>query len=174
MKVRKYNMKIKTLKLGELNTNCYILTNNDKCLIIDPASDAKLIMKECESYDVLGILVTHHHFDHILALQELERYYNLKHNDHTSNSFNYEVIKTPGHTSDSLTFYFKNEGVMFTGDFLFYGTIGRCDFETSNIKEMQMSLLKIKEYPNDIVIYPGHGRSSILGTEKNNFSIYLN
>lgn len=166
-------MEVKTLKLGELRTNCYILIDNNKCLIIDPADDAEVIKRECIGYRPEGILVTHHHFDHILALEALEDYYNLKHNNHNSNSFNYEVIKTPGHTSDSITFYFKDEGMMFTGDFLFFRTIGRCDLETSNIDDMIRSLEKIKKYPDDIIIFPGHGSSSILGEEKPRFSLYF-
>lgn len=150
-------MQVITLVLGELKTNCYIVLKDNDCLIIDPASNAEIIKDTCKNYNVKGILVTHHHFDHILALEELENYYHLKHNTH-DNNFNYEIIKTPGHTSDCLTFYFKNEKIMFTGDFLFYRTIGRCDLETSSIYDMQKSLEKIKEYEDDIIIYPGHRR----------------
>lgn len=159
-------MDIKNLKLGELKTNCYVVIKNNKCLIIDPASDADLIIDACKNYQVEGILVTHHHWDHTLALKELENFYNLEHNTHTTNSFKYEVIKTPGHTGDSITFYFKDDKIMFTGDFLFYHTIGRCDLETSSILDMQKSLDKINNYPDDIIILPGHGIASVLGEEK--------
>lgn len=165
-------MNVKILKLGSLKTNCYILEKNGEAIIIDPASDAELIMDECRDYKVVGILVTHHHFDHVGALEELEKRYNLEHNIH-NNSFNYEIIRTPGHASDSLTFYFKEESIMFTGDFLFYHTIGRCDLETSNINDMKESLKKIEKYPDDIIIYPGHGRSTILGEEKKLFNCYF-
>lgn len=165
-------MKIKKLVLGILNTNCYIVIKNDNCLIIDPASDADAIINACKPYHVKGILVTHHHFDHIGALSKLESYYKLKHNTFNDN-FGYEVIKTPGHASDSLTFYFKKEKIMFTGDFLFYNTCGRCDLETSNVNDMLKSLNKIKEYPNDIIIYPGHGKYTILGEEKPLFDTYF-
>lgn len=167
-------MKIKILKLGVLSTNCYIVIKNNKCLIIDPADNAEKIIDECKNYKVVDILVTHHHFDHILALETLEKYYNLKHNTHTNNEFNYEAIKTPGHASDGLTFYFRDEKVMFTGDFLFYHTCGRYDLETSNKQEMKDSLEMIKKYNDDIIIYPGHGRSTILGEEKKFFDNYLN
>lgn len=167
-------MEIKTLKLGVLRTNCYIVIKNGKCLIIDPADNADKIIEECKDYKVTGILVTHHHFDHILALEELEKFYNLKHNIHTNNDFNYEVIKTPGHAHDSLTFYFRKDKVMFTGDFIFYHTCGRYDLETSSKMEMKESLDMIKKYDNDIIIYPGHGRSSILGEEKELFGTYIN
>ncbi len=165
-------MKIKNLVLGPLNTNCYIVTKDNKCLIIDPAYDASKIISECENYQVEGILVTHHHFDHVGALDALEHKYNLKHNTF-KDSFNYEVIKTPGHASDSLTFYFKEENTMFTGDFIFYHTCGRCDLETSSISAMKESLEMIKSYPDNTLIYPGHGKSTILGAEKPLFDHYF-
>ena len=165
-------MEIKKLVLGTLHTNCYIVVKDNKCLIIDPASDASTIIDACKDYEVVGILVTHHHFDHVLALDELENYYHLKHNVHTNN-FNYEVISTPGHTSDSKTFYFKDEKVMFTGDFIFYHTCGRCDLETSSVESMINSLNSFKKYADDIVIYPGHGKASVLGEEKRLFDSYF-
>lgn len=118
-------------------------------------------------------MVTHHHFDHVGALEELEEFYHVRHNEFLGKTFQYEVIKTPGHASDCLTFYFKDEKVMFTGDFLFYHTIGRCDLKTSSIPDMKKSLEKIKAYPDDILIYPGHGKPSILGEEKKYFDNYF-
>lgn len=167
-------MEIKRLVLGSLKTNCYIVIKSKDCLIIDPASDANLIIDACKDYKVRGILVTHHHFDHVLALEELENYYNLKHNEHNNNGFNYEVIKTPGHTNDSITFYFKDENMMFTGDFIFYHTCGRCDLETSSVNDMKMSLDNMMIYDDNIVLYPGHGKETILGDEKKLFSDYFN
>ena len=166
-------MKIENLVLGRLRTNCYILKKDNKCIIIDPADEADVIKNACEGYEVEEILVTHHHFDQILALEELEKADQIKHNTFLRKTFQYEVIKTPGHASDSLTFYFKEEDIMFTGDFLFYHTIGRCDLETSSIEDMKKSLDKISDYPNDIKIYPGHGKSSILGEEKRYFNTYF-
>lgn len=167
-------MKIERLILGRLRTNCYIIKKDNKCIIIDPGDEVDKIKKACNGYEVEEILVTHHHWDHILALEELEAIYHLKHNSFLNKSFSYEVIKTPGHASDSLTFYFKEESVMFTGDFLFYHTIGRCDLETSNIFDMKKSLEKIKQYPDNIKIYPGHGKESMLGDEKKFFDTYFN
>lgn len=166
-------LKIEEFSLGRLRTNCYILKKDNKCIIIDPGDEAQKIKEACKGYEVEEILVTHHHWDHILALEELENFYQLKHNTFLRKTFNYEIVETPGHASDSLTFYFKEERTMFTGDFLFYHTIGRCDLETSSIEEMKKSLDKISKYPDDIKIYPGHGKSSILGEEKKYFCQYI-
>lgn len=167
-------MNIENLILGRLNTNCYILKKDNKCIIIDPGDNADIIKKKCTGYMVEEILVTHHHWDHILALEELENFYHIKHNTFLRKTFKYEIIKTPGHASDSLTFYFPHEQIMFTGDFLFYHTIGRCDLETSSIIEMQKSLSEISNYSDNILIYPGHGKSTVLGEEKKLFSNYFN
>lgn len=166
-------MNIERLVVGRLRTNCYIIKKSDKCIIIDPGDEASRIKEACRGYEVEEILVTHHHWDHILALEELEDDYHLKHNTFRQKTFKYEIIKTPGHANDSLTFYFKDEKVMFTGDFLFYHTIGRCDLETSSIPAMQESLAKISKYPDDISIYPGHGKASFLGEEKSFFKNYF-
>ena len=87
----------------------------------------------------------------------------------------FDVIYTPGHTDDSITFYFEKEKVMFVGDFIFKGSIGRLDFG-GNETDMKNSLKLIKKYPDDIIIYPGHNESTILGLEKNNyyFNEYIN
>lgn len=166
-------LKIEKIIVGFLRTNCYILKKDNKCMIIDPGDESEKIKEACAGYEVEEILVTHHHFDHVLALEDLEKEYHTKHNQFLRKTFQYEIIKTPGHTSDSLTFYFKDDKSMFTGDFLFYHTIGRCDLETSSIEDMKQSLEKIENYPDDITIYPGHGKSSILGEEKTLFDTYF-
>ncbi len=167
-------MKIKRIEVGDLYTNCYIVINDkNEGLIIDPGDDANRIIDASKDIDIKGILVTHHHFDHIGALDEIEKHYNLKHNEYNIEGFNFEVIKTPGHTSDLQTFYFKEEKIMFCGDFIFKGTIGRYDFEESNPLDMKKSLDEIKKYPDDITLYPGHGDCTILGKEKLYFDYYI-
>ena len=162
-------MNIKTIVVGPLEENCYIYEKDNKCVIIDPGDEAQKIIDNIDK-EVIGILITHHHFDHIGALDEIKEKYKVDVNNFDIIN-NLEVIKTPGHTSDSLTFYFKEDNVMFVGDFLFYNSIGRCDLPTGNINEMKQSLHKIFEYPLDIRIYPGHGPSSTLRREKDNLCI---
>lgn len=159
-------MKIKRIVTGILRENCYIISDNQKAIVIDPGADAKIILDACKDLDIVEVLVTHHHFDHIGALPEVLSKYNLNEND-KSGYFNYEVINTPGHTSDSKTFYFKDYNVMFTGDFLFKGTIGRTDLPTGSDFDMMSSLELISKYPKDTIIYPGHGNASTIGDEIN-------
>lgn len=166
-------MEINKLVVGKLFTNCYIVTKNNQTIIIDPGDEAAKIIKACQNKNVIGILITHNHFDHIGALKEIEKHFNLKRNNKIM-TFNFEVIKTPGHTKDSVTYYFKEDKVMFTGDFIFKNSIGRMDLPSGSINDMQKSLAKISKYPKDIAIYPGHGEITTLEKEKVNFKYYFN
>lgn len=164
-------MDIKVLVVGALQENCYVCSIENNAFIVDPGDEANRIIDACMGKNVVEIIVTHHHFDHIGALDEIKKYFKLEENV-KSGIFDYEVIETPGHTSDSRSIYFKNEKVMFTGDFLFYRSIGRTDLDTGSDIDMIKSLEKISKYPDDIIIYPGHGPKSTLGREKNNFKYY--
>jgi glyoxylase-like metal-dependent hydrolase (beta-lactamase superfamily II) len=165
-------MQIKRVIVGDLQANCYILINKDKAIIIDPGDDKEKIIRELNNLDVVGILLTHNHFDHMGELKYFEEKFNLKHNEKIP-CFNYEVINTPGHTKDSKTFYFKEDKIMFTGDFLFKGTIGRMDLAGGSENDMVSSLELIAKYDDDITIYPGHGECSTLKEEKKYFKYYI-
>ncbi len=165
-------MKIKKVITGSLEENCYILINNNDCLVVDPGDDISLIIDAIKDYNLLGILITHHHFDHIGALDELLKYkeveiydYKLEEKEYSINDFKFKIIKTPGHTSDSITFYFYNENTMFVGDFVFKETIGRTDLPTGNDIEMVSSIEKIKQYDKNTVLYPGHGEETTIEHE---------
>lgn len=167
------SINVKNVVVGMLQTNCYIIEKNSNCLIVDPGDECEKIVKEINCKPI-AILVTHRHFDHIGALDELENRYsipvydfsNLKEGIFNIEDFNFEIIYTKGHTNDSITFYFKDDEIMFTGDFLFSGSIGRTDLPTGNYMEMQESINKILTYNDIIKVYPGHGPSTTLGIEK--------
>ena len=164
-------MQIKTLILGELETNCYLLIKDNDCIIIDPAVQSEKIIKEVGNLNVKAILITHNHFDHIGALEDLKRKYHLEENKYLDVD-NLEVINTKGHTNDSKTFYFKDDKIMFCGDFLFKGTFGRTDLGGDN-EDMIDSLNKIMQYDDIIKLYPGHGPVTTLKAEKINFTNYI-
>lgn len=164
-------MVVETLILGSLQTNCYIIKKDGNSLIVDPASNYEIIKDKIKDLNLKGILITHYHFDHIGALDQLIKDYNVPIYDFESKiehpkEFNFEIIHNPGHTSDSVSFYFKNENKMFVGDFIFRETIGRTDLETGNQEEMLKSLENIKKYSNDINLYPGHYIETTLQYEK--------
>ena len=168
-------MKIKKIITGSLEENCYVLIDKNNCLVIDPGDDIELIIEEIKDYNLLGILITHYHFDHVGALSDLLKYkdvpiydFNLDSKNYNIDNFSFKIIKTPGHTSDSITFYFEDDNTMFTGDFLFKCSIGRTDLPSGNNLEMQKSIDKIKQYDKNIKIYPGHGDFTTLQYEIDN------
>lgn len=165
-------MNIKRVVVGELEENCYILEKDNSCIIIDPGDEANKIIDNIDK-EVKTILITHYHFDHVGALEALIEKYKVDVNNFDVINSNFEVIKTPGHTSDSLTFYFKDENIMFVGDFLFKDSIGRVDLPTGDSLEMKKSLEKIFTYPLNTKIYPGHGESSTLSEEYKNLKYYI-
>ena len=162
---------LQTIAVGPLMENCYILTIDNNTYLIDPGDEEKKIEKYLHNKKITAILVTHHHFDHVGALEYFEKKYNLEHNNY--NDDNFEIIKNPGHSSDSISFYFKNLNIMFCGDFIFENSIGRMDLPSGNESEMKKSLEMISNYDDNIVLYPGHGNKTTLGKEKNNFKYYF-
>ncbi len=78
---------------------------------------------------------------------------------------NLKVIESPGHSPGSVCLWFPQEKVLFSGDTLFQGSMGRIDFPTSSPPEMQKSLKKLSQLPPDTKVYPGHGLSTTLAAE---------
>ena len=85
----------------------------------------------------------------------------------TAAGFTFKVITTPGHSPGGVCFLEENEKVMFTGDSLFAGTIGRTDLFRGDYDSLIKSIMeKIIWLDPDIEILPGHGRPSTIGTER--------
>lgn len=202
-------MRIKTLVLGEVSTNCYIIMNEAtrEVIIIDPADHAEIIDKYFNEQGLkpVAILLTHGHFDHIFAVNELVKTYNipvyassveqellldasmncssfsskkaavtishsLNDNDKiTLAGMDITIIHTPGHTAGGVCYYFEKDGVLFSGDTLFYQTIGRTDLPTGNYKTLIDSVNnKLMKLPDDVQVYPGHEQSTTIGYERRN------
>ncbi len=67
-------MKIHTYTLGELQANCYLIEEEGKALIIDPADDASFLLEEVQrkNLELVGLFATHGHFDHVMAVGEIQ------------------------------------------------------------------------------------------------------
>ena len=169
-------MKMINLVVGKLQTNCYILYEDGKCIIVDPGDEENNIIKKISRLKVtpIAILLTHNHFDHTMCADSLSSFYKIPIYDHKNlfegpqkiENFKFEVIYTPGHSNTCLTFYFKDYDMMLVGDFIFKGSIGRVDLPGGNYQDMLTSLEKIKEYDDNIELYPGHGEMTTIGYEK--------
>ena len=195
--------------LGLLGTNCYLLADENKktAAILDAPADADTILAFLKEHDytLSDIVLTHGHFDHILALRELkdatgatvsihengvpflaDETYNLcgyvgkswtpftpdklfKDGDIlTLGGEKFQVLHTPGHTSDSVCFYDGDN--LLSGDTLFLGSIGRTDHPTGDTEQEINSILeKLMPLPDETPVYPGHGPASTVGSVKLNF-----
>ncbi len=177
-------MKIETIKVGYLKTNCYLIIKNQKCIIVDPGDEFEKIKNKIDTLKLnpIKVLITHHHFDHVGALDDIMKSYKIDMIDFNNykndneiieiEDFKFKMIYTPGHKSDLITYYFFEENKMFCGDFIFKNDIGRFDLDTGNKEEMLESIKKIKNYPKNTIIYPGHGDITDLNYEINN-NIYF-
>ena len=167
-------MNIKCVVTGYLDENCYILSKNDTCLIVDPGDDFLKIKEAIGTDKVLGVLITHSHVDHIGALRnfltkrsiKIFKRSNLEEKEYEIGDFKFKCFHTPGHSKDSVSFYFEENKSMFVGDFIFEGSIGRVDLPGGSQSEMEVSLNRFKEFEDDITLYPGHGNTTSLLHEK--------
>lgn len=83
----------------------------------------------------------------------------------------FQVISTPGHTNGSTSLYCKKENMLFSGDTMFRGTWGRTDLPTGSLEDIISSITnKLLTLPDHTIVYPGHGKSTMIGEEK---PIYL-
>ena len=195
-------MKIKTFVLGVMQTNCYIVSNDENhCMIIDPGAQGKKVAKYLEENELVldAILLTHGHFDHIGAVDYLYDKYHcpiyIHHVDIemlTNSRLNLSYLEKPfslsapvtpasehmeisgfkicwfhlpGHCPGASMIYLEDENVIFSGDVLFNGSIGRFDFPNSSKYDTLTSIEKIKTFNFDATLYPGHGPSSTLKSE---------
>ncbi len=181
---------------GDYQTNCYIYKN----IIIDPGMGAtNWVLKNVTNPK--AILLTHGHFDHIWSVAELKEKLNIPVYIHKEDEFmlsddifgmgvpktsadiliqNDETMEIdgieisfkhfPGHTPGSMTI--EIDEFMFSGDFIFKGSIGRFDFPYSDKFEMKKSLNKFLGLNYDKIILPGHGDKTTIKNEQINIKNY--
>ena len=85
---------------------------------------------------------------------------------HEDAGLRYTVIATPGHSPGCVCYYFPAEQVIFTGDTLFSGSVGRTDLEGSDERLLLQSLRRLSALPDETRVYPGHGPATSIGREK--------
>jgi len=75
------------------------------------------------------------------------------------------ALHTPGHTEGSTCFYLPREGVLFSGDVLFSGNIGRVDLPGGDAGAMERSLARLAALPAETIVHPGHGAATTIAEE---------
>lgn len=131
-------------------------------------TNSPIIIHE-NDYDMLtGKIDSYSKFQGI-ALQDLSKCEIVKVKDGFNfkvGELSFEIIHTPGHTSGSLCLLEKTSNSLFTGDTIFSDCYGRCDLATANFDDMVNSIKKIFNRFDDVIIYPGHGKSNRLSNSK--------
>lgn len=187
-------MQIKMQPMGPYQTNCYIVTVDNKDFIIDPGVDATNWVINNVTNPV-AILNTHGHFDHVWSNQEVKEALNIPIYCPQGDVFmltddplgqgtpksvpDYEVVGNeelsiedvkikyrhfPGHTPGCSII--EIEDIWISGDFLFHQSIGRWDFPASSAEDMVNSLTIAMNIQGDFKIYPGHGIHTSLKEEQ--------
>ncbi|MBZ7938988.1 MULTISPECIES: MBL fold metallo-hydrolase [Campylobacter] len=195
-------MQITQQACGPYMTNCYILSTQKGEIIIDPGFEALKFIKE-HVKNPLAILNTHGHCDHVWDNAKVKREYNIPIYIHKNDEFmlddpmdrGFEPSKAdflvedenilnicgtdfkfhflPGHTPGCTMIELVGQNLMFSGDFLFYRSIGRWDFPFSDPKLMKESLQRVLAYENDYRLLPGHGKETTLKDEQAHIPSWL-
>lgn len=189
---------LKQIEVGLMQNFNYLIgcPATKECAVVDAAFEVDRIVKYAanDGMKITTALLTHTHFDHIDGIEEviqrtgLEKIYVHKSEAKALSQFKEKVIEiedgavipvgkvtikalhTPGHLPGCICYL--GDSFVITGDTLFAGSIGRCDFPESNPKDMYNSLQKLKALPDSTIVYPGHdyggASSSTIGKEKTN------
>lgn len=187
-------MLIKTLTVGHLGTNCYVVTDEDTllCAVIDPGDESGTILDYLEDNDLKckAILLTHGHFDHVGAVRAVmedtgaELYMHLNDCGEWPNKFDapenthfydegdsvsigaltFHVLATPGHTPGGVTL--QCEDALFTGDTLFKDSCGRTDLPGGDSSTEARSLRRLAMLEGNFDVYPGHMEPTTLDRER--------
>ena len=195
-------MKIISVTVGPISTNCYIVYNetNNEAVVIDPGAEANKIQFELDKrgLNIKAILLTHGHFDHTNAIKALSKngvkiYLHGQDEPFATagNTFfpgmyvssfcvdvfvsdgdlineaglTFKVISTPGHTRGSVCYVVENN--IFSGDTLFYMSVGRTDFPMGNTAALIDSVKnKLFALDGNYTVFPGHGESTTLEFER--------
>lgn len=179
-------MNIKRFVGGSLESNCYIISSKacGHCFIIDPGYEPQKIINfvEKNELNVQGIILTHHHHDHVGGAEKIRTYFDCPVMMHYVDSLIYKgrvdveledgqelqmedeilkVVHTPGHTGGCICIMSERSKVVFTGDTIFDTDLGRTDLEDGNPADMVKSCRTIiDKWSNEYTIYPGHDGSA--------------
>jgi len=187
------DIQIERLELSPFGTNAYIAIcqKTRDSVLIDAPAESNTIMDSLKNTNPKYILLTHNHMDHIGALAELQARLKVPLAAHALDTRNlpsppeillsdsdtvsfgnlkFEVFHTPGHTPGGLCF--KVGRYLISGDTIFPGGAGKT-WSPADFKQIVKSITeKIFVLPDDTQIYPGHGDSTVLRKEKDEFAVF--
>ncbi|MGM9565592.1 MBL fold metallo-hydrolase [Evtepia sp.] len=193
-------LQIKRMQVGQIGTNCYLLEDPDAklCAVIDPGDNADGIDREIRKagLSLSMILITHGHFDHVLAVPGLlakwpdipvyvhkqevnwegkgDQYMLLGPVPNIKTVGEGDVIDFSGHPIQVLHTPGHSPGsvcylvgdILFAGDTLFAGSCGRTDFIGGSVSQILMSLKRLAGLEGNLRVCPGHDRLTSLDAER--------
>ena len=173
-------MKIQTLEIGNIGTNCYVISDDQgTCAIIDcdgnpqPLFGAVEMVKEkygcpvyaCKKEQALLADPALNCSLYMSGPTSLSADVWVQEGDAVKvGDLEFTVLETPGHTAGSVCYLIGNN--IFSGDTLFQGSCGRTDLPTGNWGEIIASLKRLRNLPGDYNVYPGHGPSTTMEIER--------
>lgn len=186
-------VRITRLELGPFGTNAYILVcqSTGDSILVDVPGEADKVLSQLAGTKPKYILITHNHFDHIGALEELRAKLKVPVAVHPEDAvrlpsrpdielndgdimevgkLKVKVLHTPGHTPGSLSFLVGK--YLVSGDTIFPGGPGKTG-TPADFKQIVKSIeTKLFVLPDDTEVYPGHGNTTALGKEKKEFAVF--
>ena len=193
-------LQIKRMQVGQIGTNCYLLEDPDAklCAVIDPGDNAEGIDREIRKagLSLSMILITHGHFDHVLAVPGLlakwpdipvyvhkqevnwegkgDQYMLLGPVPNIKTVGEGDVIDFSGHPIQVLHTPGHSPGsvcylvgdILFAGDTLFAGSCGRTDFIGGSVSQILLSLKRLAGLEGNLRVCPGHDRLTTLDAER--------
>ena len=198
-------MRITGFAAGPFQTNCYVVANGDRAIVIDPglgAHDVVARLADEKSFTVEAVVLTHGHIDHIRdaaafgvetfvhpadafmllrgdgvseQARELHDASGMQPIDNptpladgqvlTVAGLQLRVVHAPGHSPGCVMLV--GDGVVFSGDVLFRGAIGRTDLPDSDPAQMHESLRgPVWELADELQVLPGHGAATTIAHER--------
>jgi glyoxylase-like metal-dependent hydrolase (beta-lactamase superfamily II) len=186
-------VQIERLELGPFGTNAYIvmcqLTKDS--VLVDAPGEASKVIEHLMGTNPRYILITHDHWDHLGALSQLKSELKVPIAAHPADSANLpsppeillndsdvvtlgnvelKVLHTPGHTPGSVCFLTGN--CLLSGDTVFPGGPGKTSSPLAFEQIVKSITSKIFVLPGDTQIFPGHGYSTLLEKEKQQFEVF--
>lgn len=185
---------VEKLELGLFGTNAYIVgcQKTRDTVLVDAPAEASVIIDRLKNSSPKYILLTHNHLDHIGALAQLRVELKVPLAAHAADTANmasppeillndgdvirvgelgFTVLHTPGHTPGSLCF--RVGRYLISGDTIFPGGPGKTGSPEAFRQIIKSIREKILVLPDDTQIYPGHGDSTVLKKEKDEFAIFI-
>ena len=177
---------VRKLEVGQMENNTYVLEcpETHEALIVDGCFDPKTILEGARDTNVVGIVQTHGHFDHVQALQEIKDALGVPVHAHPGDSYpvpvdkelsdgdavafgsrEAKVLHTPGHSPGATCFLVG--GHLVSGDTLFPGGPGNTFGDDNAFDQIIESIrTKLLTLPDETRVYPGHGADTTIGAEK--------